>query len=425
MEEVIVYTTSHGAAAVDMHSGNYISNFKNNSTAQNLSVFLTHTPSGTPLLLSAQHKSALLHVYNWTRESTDQQIVLPERLSCLTASKCGSWLAAGTHSGRMFVWELASGRLVFSREVHYQAVTKLAFTDGLLFSTSKDARVLGWSLVAMASDPSDCQPSLVWTEHSLGVVDLVVGAGPARDTRVFTVATDKTVRVWDVASAALLTTITLPAAEEPTCLAVDQLERTVFVGCASGNILAVSLYDVSPSTGLVSIGGAQGVVDSGTTVLAHHESAITSLAVSFDATLLVSADTRGSLCVWDLPSRQVTRNIKQPRSERYPINYVQVVTTHGLPKEKYNPKTAIKLPMLKRVQDDRPEEHDVLVKIQPRVSEVQVDDLQQLVESAQFGGDSLAGKVVQLENELAQAQSSFASLKASHDTLWSIYQKQQ
>lgn len=425
MEELIIYTTNKGACAVDLHSGNIITQFKNDETAPNLSCFLaTNSPSGNPLLFSAQTKGAMMHVYNWNRESVDQQIVLPEKLTCLTASSCGTWLAGGSASGRMFVWELASGKLVFSREVHYQSVTKLAFTEGLLFSTSKDARVLGWSLVTMASDPKDCQPCITWTEHNLAVVDLVIGGGPARDTRVFTVSADKTVRIWDVASQALLTTITLPAAEQPTTLAVDQLERALYVGCVSGKILSVSLYDVSPSTGLVSVGGASGVVESGNVALAHHKAAVTSLSMSFDATLLVSADDKGAICVWDLPSRQVSRSIKQPRAEMNPVTYVQTVTTHGLPTEKYNPKTAVKLPMLKRVQDDKPEDHDVLIKIQPRRKTVAHEDtLQQMVESAQFGGDSLAGKVIQLENELSQAKSSFASLKESHETLWGIYQK--
>lgn len=426
MEELLIYTTNKGACAVDLHSGNNITQFKNDETAQNLSVFLPNTPSGNPLLLSAQTKGAMLHVYSWNRESVDQQIVLPEKLSCLGASPCGTWLAGGSNSGRLFVWELASGKLVFSREVHYQAVTKVAFTEGLLFSTSKDARVLGWSLVTMAADPKDAQPAITWTDHNLGVVDLVVGGGPSRDSRVFTLSNDKTVRIWDVSSAALLTTITLPAAEQPSCLAVDQLERTLFIGCVSGKILQISLYDVSPSTGLVSVGGASGVVESGNVALSHHKERVTSLALSFDATLLVSADDKGSICVWDLPSRQVSKTIKQPRAEMNPVTYVQTVTTHGLPTEKYNPKTAVKLPMLKRVQDDKPEDHDILVKIKPTNKLVsQEDHLVALVESAQFGGDSLAGKVVQLENELQQAKSSFASLKESHETLWGIYQRGQ
>jgi pre-rRNA-processing protein IPI3 len=74
-------------------------------------------------------------------------LVLPEKLSCLDVDPSGTWFAGGTSSGRIYLWEVASGALFKSFAAHYRAVTVLRFhADGQTFVTgSEDSIISIWS----------------------------------------------------------------------------------------------------------------------------------------------------------------------------------------------------------------------------------------------------------------------------------------
>jgi pre-rRNA-processing protein IPI3 len=75
-------------------------------------------------------------------------MVLPEKISCLDVDHNATWCAAGTPSGRVYLWELASGSLFKSWAAHYRGITVLRFhSDAQTFVTgSEDSVVSVWSI---------------------------------------------------------------------------------------------------------------------------------------------------------------------------------------------------------------------------------------------------------------------------------------
>lgn len=75
-------------------------------------------------------------------------MVLPEKINCFDVDHNATWCAAGTASGRIYLWELASGSLFKSFAAHYRGINVLRFhSDGQTFVTgSEDSVVSIWSI---------------------------------------------------------------------------------------------------------------------------------------------------------------------------------------------------------------------------------------------------------------------------------------
>lgn len=69
----------------------------------------------------------------------------------------GLYVLAGGRSGRVYLWEAASGSLLRTWDAHFKAVSCMALASdgGLLFTGSEDTLVKAWSLGEVISGPGE------------------------------------------------------------------------------------------------------------------------------------------------------------------------------------------------------------------------------------------------------------------------------
>lgn len=450
MEELIIYgsdsnTKNIGSESIitacELNSGIHISSFKQSASPRN-GIDCTQD-----LIIACQSQQTLLHVYIHDKESINQKIVVPERLSCIKVSPSGTWLIGGTFTGRLLIWELATGSLIFAADAHYQEITCLDFTqdEAFLFTGSKDSRIYGWSMVEFAiissSDQEDnmIRPQIEWTDHSLEITSMQIGYGKWNECRVFTTSLDQTLRCWDVASNQLLTTYVLP--DKIASLTVDPLERVVYVGLNNGDIEMVSMFQTNPVTGLIeAVGGGKRVItlefnssDYTSGLLKHHHIAVTALTLSLDGTLLVSGDESGQVFVWDITSKQVVRKLKQHKES---ISRIQIISRNKrdpvlVAKNKKNPQ-AYMLPQLKRIPEQN-RMNDIWVQVpdksglrsarsSPGFNYEQVEIAK--MEINEFMSDTESGlqlKMQQLQADYDKLHGYYGELQQVHQELWKMY----
>lgn len=272
------------------------------------------TPKGKVIV--AVRNKALLHVYVAGKEAPIQKIPVPEQVAAIAT--CGSeWLlAGGTVSGRLLVWEMASGRLLFNKSVHYQKINKVAFTlnRNYLVACSEDSRITVFSVADLVSGSQE-NPLHTFSHHTLAVTDFQLTGGLNDDLKLVSVSLDSTCRIYNLTTCKPEWTLVLPS--PAFSVALDPGFRAVYVGLESGEILDVKLHVVDETNKLVHI--FEKYAAPGTKILtvpelvpriAVHSKAVTRLAVSFDGTRLVSGDANGQLFVLDVITKQTVKPLK-------------------------------------------------------------------------------------------------------------------
>lgn len=351
MDEVVLYVESDSTSspamglAVSLHSLNQFASFRDSSCTLNGAVS-TGMGDGAKLLTALSNK-ALLQVHSWGKEGVDQRIPIPEALKCLAMCMHPSnrlmgsepWLCAGgSASGKVYVWEYALGALFAVVDAHYQGVLQISFSldSSYMVTAGMDARASVWrvcDLLQMYQQDRKLTPFYAITDHSLDVTGTCL-VGASNDVRLYTTLRDATLRVYNVPCKTLLATFILPRPAE--CLAVDPANRQVYVGLDDGRIRAIPLYRARNSV-LESVVGARNIitVESDNNLeetFVHHQQmdtcstenpSVTTLALSFDATVLVSGDSLGRVMAADVATRQVTRTFTSCNS---PIAYIKVST---------------------------------------------------------------------------------------------------
>jgi WD40 repeat protein len=271
----------------------------------------------------------------------------PEPVTCLATSADGTLAAAGSASGKLYVWDVGTGDLLRVWQGHYKAVTAVSLSPcGLyLASGGQDCAVHVWDVCAACdvagsgagdggammggggagagssggggptgSSGQPLSPLATWTAHTLPVTQVFFpsatggvssgalgGSGlsaSASSLRVVSASLDRTVRLLDVPSRQALTTLTAPAAI--TCitpLGVPGDPGAVAVGCVDGSIVVLGSHQQQHQH-------HQQHASSAPVTFAGHTATVTSLASSPDGLLLVSGGDDGLVRVWDVPSRQ-------------------------------------------------------------------------------------------------------------------------
>ncbi|ODV78773.1 putative WD-repeat protein [Suhomyces tanzawaensis NRRL Y-17324] len=388
------------AAAASSHSSQQHASFRQADAPLNGAV-LTGTGQGERLIAASKGK-ALLTVWSWGKEGSDQKIPVPEEMKCLAS--CGQpdlgqtssshtvpsfrvpWLlAAGSKSGKLYVWELASGNLLCVKDAHYQEIATIEFSrcGTYLVTAGHDARCMVWKTLDLISaytkDEHATKPYYSITDNTLPVMTVQLSlAGLANDLRLYTGSRDGTVRIYDVATRTLVTTFVLNHPVES--LAVDPASRAIYAGLNNGLVRTIELYKVQNSV-LEPVGGNKKIV----TVdhdpelkhtFVHHQQrmaggadapvAVTQVKMSFDATNIISGDSLGRVFASNVVTRQVVKAFapcNSPISRIY-VDTCPVESVNASLGSTKNDKKHRLIPQLKRVLvSNDPIEHLLYLEI--------------------------------------------------------------
>ena len=112
--------------------------------ARGLAISKSHT-------IGANAAKGAIDAWHASSDKSSLTMTVPEKLSALTTSSNGALAAAGSLTGKVFVWEVSSGRLLrVLPHAHYQRVAVVRFTaDGRhLVTGSMDSTVHVWSIAS-------------------------------------------------------------------------------------------------------------------------------------------------------------------------------------------------------------------------------------------------------------------------------------
>jgi len=464
MDEAVFYITEGDPA--DKHSQESLGAISSIQTSQHFTSFrnadcprygaaLTGMGPGERLFIAGRNK-ALITSYSWGKESAEQRFPVPENMACLSVAHhplTGSnqykpqysvpWLlAAGSKSGKLYVWEISSGNLLCVKDAHYQEISVIKFSKcgTFVFTGGLDSRVMVWrTLDLVGEDSTATKPYASFTDHSLAITDLLVSESSlVTDLRIYTTSKDGTLRVYDVSTKSLLTTFVFSVPVE--CVARDPAGRALYAGLNNGTLRQVPMYVVNQFTHVLEAIGGHGkivTVESDPNLhqtFVHHQdgnSTPTLMAVSLDGMFLVSGDNTGRVFVSDVVTKQVVKAFTPCKSG---IAYLEV-GVHGtktLNGEAEFDKKHRLLPGLKRVLvSPDPLEHAVTMQI-PGVEETDVEFQKWLQQKAQeefefkLGDEvtvSSGGKEAELEEKLQKVSNAYNSLKTMYEDLYAEHNK--
>jgi pre-rRNA-processing protein IPI3 len=270
-------------------------------------------------IFAAQIDKAVVHVYSREKNNQEATVPFPERITSLLLACQDSVLVLGTNDGRLFAWEVASGRLVATKQAHLQAVTALTVDErsNFLLSASADSTIHVWSLPELLafSSAEDTSPVRTFSTHRSKVVALAIGHGASSCNFAVSVAEDKTCLVWDYKSNGLLRTFLLPAVA--TCIALDPADRAFYLGYQDGSVQQIDLYrSANGSFDAVQNGsGATNPIQPKASSCWKLQDAslggILSMVLSFDGTTLITGHESGALLSWDTNRGSYLSNLPQ------------------------------------------------------------------------------------------------------------------
>ena len=195
VELLLVSTDKAVAHVVDAHSGASLHTLKD----------CRPTPNGlvasTSVVMTAESTRSFVNIWSWRKEQPRYRCQTPERVTCLVCSADGAHCVGGGVSGKLYLWQVATGRLLLSWDAHFKPATALHFVlgDGFLLSAGEDAILLVWNVAgllhaahARAPAPS---PLRTWTEHVLPISAIAVAPCGQHDL-IGTASHDQTVRLW-------------------------------------------------------------------------------------------------------------------------------------------------------------------------------------------------------------------------------------
>ena len=237
--------SQYTCAAWDFRTGTNLMTYKGGggAYAQSLSFLCSE------YVLTANSTKPLLHVWpiNGQEQISAVRFVLPGRVNALAVSPDGLYLVAGIQE-TIYIWHLATGRMLNTIAKHYQPINCIAFTDdGSHFvSAGQDGGVLVWNLTQVVSRHGDDNqtPLYSFSDHGLPVTAVHLGAGGIRGY-MWTTSLDRTCKVYDLSCGQLLLSVVF--AEALHSVVANALETCTYIGTADGNIYEFHI-DAVPRT---------------------------------------------------------------------------------------------------------------------------------------------------------------------------------
>ncbi|CAF2151692.1 hypothetical protein HID58_002189 [Brassica napus] len=265
-------------------------------------------------LRNASGSSGSIFFWSWNKPQVEVKSFPVESVKALAANSEGTYIVGGGASGDIFLWEVASGKLLKKWHAHYRSVTCLVFSgdDSLLVSGSEDGSVRVWSLLRLFDDLQRQQQGSTlyehdFNEHTTSVTDIVIDYGGC-NAFIVSASGDGTCKVWSLSKGKLLRNIIFPAAIN--ALALDP-GGSIFYAASVDSKIYVGAMNSSSDYATQSLGS-----------VSEQGKAVTCLAYCADGNLLISGSEDGVICVWDPKSRRLVRTFSHGKG---PVNNIQVV----------------------------------------------------------------------------------------------------
>ncbi|GAB7337429.1 hypothetical protein MBLNU457_g2770t1 [Dothideomycetes sp. NU457] len=319
--------------------------FKKSATAPGcLAVTETH-------IFAAQADKAVVAIYSREQGNQQASVAFQEKITALTLTCRDTVLVLGTEEGRLYFWEILTGRITSTSQAHLGAVTALAAepSSNLLISGSADASLHVWSIprvLSFSNPPASAAESHNAPLHTLSghrdaITALVMGRGTSFSNIAISASKDSSCIIWDYNSNNVLRTILLP--DTPLCLALDPADRALYCGYDNGSVHFIDLNG-EPST----------EQDPSRTAIHSHSNAALplqpdlrnrweppssdvgatlSVELSYDGTKLISGHESGKIIIWDAPTGRFLSNLASAPMPG-PVTNLQILPISGFPGQK-------------------------------------------------------------------------------------------
>ena len=337
MDEQVIFTSNTAGTVATLHSLEQ-SSLRQCQTESKFSSCVVKQK----YLFVAQSRKALIQVYDLhgsnKRESVEQRLPVPEVLQALECVDEDGLLLGATDSGKLYIWQLASGNLLNVKPMaHYQGIVKIkSICHGKYIVTAgSDSRLIFWQTMDLVQKDGP-KPLFIIHDHSLPVTDFIFSntLGHSLDGKLYTVSKDMSLRCYQVSvdhEPTCIATFTFPSSLN--CVSLDTADRAIYVGTDTGVIQIPLYYKVSNSKIINLLQPNESKIYSITEItpgamepdlssreklfsigqilcarIVHNNT--TSVATSLDGSLLVSGDSTGKCTVTEIFSNQPLKEIR-------------------------------------------------------------------------------------------------------------------
>ncbi|CAM8975098.1 unnamed protein product [Rhodiola kirilowii] len=258
--------------------------------------------------------------WSWNKPSAEVRSFPAEPIKPLVCDTNGTYIIGGGSLGNMYIWEVATGKLLRKWHAHYRAVTSLVMLEGqsLLVSGSEDGNVRVWSLFLIFDDHRREEAERLYehsfSEHSLPVTDIVCSVA-GHNAIIVSASENCTCKVWNI-SGKLLRSILFPTIIN--AIGLPPGEEVFYAGGRDGKIYIAALTAENSSS------GSYGMHIIGS--LPDHGKAVCCLAFDSKGVLLISGSEDGIIRVWDIRTSNIIRILKHSKG---PVNNISVVRQFG------------------------------------------------------------------------------------------------
>ena len=304
-QDALLCVTDKGVAHVlDLRSGASLLQLKDCKPC-------THGLCATSgFVLGAERNRSFLHVWSWRKEQPRFRCQAPERITCIVCTADGAHCIGGSASGKLYLWQVATGRLLLAWDAHFKPTTAVvtALCDGYILSAGEDALVLAWSFIellhAAHTRQAAPQPFRTWSDHTLPVVALAVAPLGQHDL-LASAADDQTIRLWRVSDACRGCIHSVELGSRPTCVAVHPSHSYAYAGGADGRLyaMALTLHEEGPEAGTPPPGSTSQVERARGRSLRWADAAdagpVRSVASGSDGSLVYTCSVEPGIRIWD------------------------------------------------------------------------------------------------------------------------------
>ncbi|KAH8486745.1 hypothetical protein H0E87_025665 [Populus deltoides] len=239
-------------------------------------------------------------IFTWSLNKPQQPLrSYPlEAIGPLGCTKDGLFLAGGSPSGNVYLWEVKIESLLPTPLSLVEKKFKTKSYEWFMHHT--DYQIDG-SLLDTEDFGSSCSLLHYSSEHTSSVTGLLTTSGIANSTFISS-SLDATCKAWDVFSGRLIQTQDYPLGI--TAIVTDPAEQLLFAGSMDGRIF-VSVLDIGLLEDPFTVAGDEPVV------LKGHNGSI--MALTFSSVGLISASEDCTVCLWDVVSQVIIRRFNHQK----------------------------------------------------------------------------------------------------------------